>query len=246
MSHFQTSSYSRPAHRMLARSSAAYGYGDGSNFPPSGAFGITSEGVVWKNSKNWTSDTYPAWSKATVWQNEYEGNLEELKAKNVGYRSSFEDAVAAAKARVGGKPEAKGGHSVPVGTWNDGTYTYEVRSATEVFTNGATFTPEHPRWGTFVSNLNEMQADGRLKKGRAPAKGSGVAPVAPVKGELPDTMGGESIMDKVWFWPVAILVPTAAVIGGILFWPSKKKVAAAPGAIPVASNPRRRGSKRRR
>lgn len=34
---------------------------------------------------------------------------------------------------------------------------------------------------------------------------------------------GESITDKAWFWPVAILVPTAAVIGGILFWPKKKK-----------------------
>jgi len=112
---------------MLARrSSAAYGYGDGSNFPPSGAFGITSEGVVWKNSKNWTSDTYPAWSKSTDWQNEYEGNLDELKDKNVGYRSSFKDAVAAAKARVGGKPEAKGGHNVAVGTWNDVTYTWNV------------------------------------------------------------------------------------------------------------------------
>jgi hypothetical protein len=34
--------------------------------------------------------------------------------------------------------------------------------------------------------------------------------------------GGGSITDKAWFWPVAILVPTAAVIGGILFWPKKK------------------------
>ena len=33
---------------------------------------------------------------------------------------------------------------------------------------------------------------------------------------------GGSITDKAWFWPVAILVPTAAVIGGILFWPKKK------------------------
>ena len=56
----------------------------------------------------------------------------------------------------------------------------------------------------------------------------------------------ESITDKVWFWPVAILVPMAAVIGGILFWPSKKTAAASPVAIPVASNPRRRRSKRRR
>jgi hypothetical protein len=55
----------------------------------------------------------------------------------------------------------------------------------------------------------------------------------------------ESIMDKVWFWPVAILVPTAAVIGGILLWPSKKKTASVSmGAIPMASNPRRRRSKR--
>jgi len=33
---------------------------------------------------------------------------------------------------------------------------------------------------------------------------------------------GASLTDKAWFWPVAILVPTAAVIGGILFWPKKK------------------------
>jgi hypothetical protein len=68
--------------------------------------------------------------------------------------------------------------------------------------------------------------------------------MTPVKGELPATME-ESIMDKVWFWPAAILVPTAAVIGGILLWPSKKKTApVSMGAIPMASNPRRRRSKR--
>lgn len=53
---------------------------------------------------------------------------------------------------------------------------------------------------------------------------------APVGADVP-TPPEESIMDKVWFWPVAILVPTAAVIGGILLWPSKKK---APAAVVAA------------
>ena len=53
---------------------------------------------------------------------------------------------------------------------------------------------------------------------------------APVGADVPPPPE-ESIMDKVWFWPVAILVPTAAVIGGILLWPSKKK---APAAVVAA------------
>lgn len=69
--------------------------------------------------------------------------------------------------------------------------------------------------------------------------------VAPVSGATAPPPSEESIMDKVWFWPAAILVPTAAVIGGILLWPSKKKTASVSmGAIPMASNPRRRRSKR--
>lgn len=71
--------------------------------------------------------------------------------------------------------------------------------------------------------------------------GGGKAPVSATPLPGPE----ESIMDKVWFWPAAILVPTAAVIGGILLWPSKKKPASVSmGAIPMASNPRRRRSKR--
>lgn len=54
---------------------------------------------------------------------------------------------------------------------------------------------------------------------RAPAgAGGGKKPVD----NAPPSGPEESITDKAWFWPVAILVPTAAVIGGILFWPKKK------------------------
>ena len=56
-----------------------------------------------------------------------------------------------------------------------------------------------------------------------PRSGGGVGGRA---GGAPSTVGGEptdgtgeSITDKVWFWPVAILVPTAALVGGLLFWP---------------------------
>lgn len=59
------------------------------------------------------------------------------------------------------------------------------------------------------------------------------APATPVSA-APLPGPEESITDKVWFWPVAILVPTTLVIGGILLWPSKKKApAAAPAAAPA-------------
>jgi hypothetical protein len=42
-----------------------------------------------------------------------------------------------------------------------------------------------------------------------------------------------NLTSQVWFWPAAILVPTAAIIAGILLIPSKKK--AAPAAAPAAT-----------
>jgi len=235
-------------------------YGAGSNLPPKGAYGITRNGDVWKNEENIFGQKYPVWRAEKNWLVEDEADEEALKNDNVGYRSSFDAAVTAARGRAGSpgaspSSASSSGAQLPsnlVGkTWNDGSYTYVVKSTTEAFVpeTGVTFrapdVPTEDRWNRFVKQLQAAN----LKEGKASPKpkSSGGGGGSPVKTDVP-APPDESITDKVWFWPVAILVPTVAVIGGILFWPSKKKAApvaaAAPAAIPVASNPRRRRSKR--
>ena len=65
--------------------------------------------------------------------------------------------------------------------------------------------------------------------------GGNVQPQAPA--DVANKAGGgegfslDTLTQQVWFWPAAILVPTAGIIAGILLWPSKK----APAAAPVAS-----------
>ena len=99
------------------------------------------------------------------------------------------------------------------------------------------FGPSHPRWQKMydaviagkspVSESSVLQS-ARLSGGKTTSGGSsgGGAPrggtKAPEDAKLPDSKAG-SITDAVWFWPVAILVPTAAVVGGLLLWPKKGK-----------------------
>jgi hypothetical protein len=232
-------------------------YGAGSNLPPKGAYGITRNGDVWQNEENFLGQKYPVWRAEKNWLVEEEADLNSLQNDNVGYRSSFDSAVTAARARAGSSgaspsTTSSSGAQLPsnlVGkTWNDGSYTYVVKSTTEAFVpeTGVTFrapdVPTEDRWNRFVKQLQAAS----LKEGKAtgkPKTSGGGGGASPVKTDAPPPPE-ESITDKVWFWPVAILVPTVAVIGGILFWPSKKTSAAAPAAIPMASNPRRRRSKR--
>jgi len=232
-------------------------YGAGSNLPPKGAYGITSNGDVWQNEENFLGQKYPVWRAANNWAVEEEADRDSLQSNNVGYRSSFDAAVTAARARTGSSgtsapSTSSSGTQLPANlvgkTWNDGSYTYIVKSTAEAFVpeTGVTFrapdVPTEDRWNRFVKQL----AAASLKEGKAtgkPKSSGGGGGASPVKTDAPPPPE-ESITDKVWFWPVAILVPTVAVIGGVLFWPSKKTAAAAPAAIPVASNPRRRRSKR--
>lgn len=241
-------------------------YGAGSNLPPKGAYGITRNGDVWQNEENFLGQKYPVWRAEKNWLVEEEADLDSLQNDNVGYRSSFDSAVTAARARAGSSgaspsttsssTTSSSGAQLPLNlvgkTWNDGSYTYVVKSTTEAFVpeTGVTFrapdVPTEDRWNRFVKQLQAAS----LKEGKAtgkPKTSGGGGGASPVKTDAPPPPE-ESITDKVWFWPVAILVPTVAVIGGVLFWPSKKKAApvaaAAPAVIPVASNPRRRRSKR--
>lgn len=63
---------------------------------------------------------------------------------------------------------------------------------------------------------------GETASGSAAASAPATAPAE--TGDTKAAGGGfslENITQQVWFWPAAILVPTAAVIAGILLWPSK-------------------------
>jgi hypothetical protein len=77
-------------------------------------------------------------------------------------------------------------------------------------------------------------ASGSSSQGAAPSTqrgGSSPSPTpAPGEGEEAG-FSFSTLTQQVWFWPAAILVPTAGIIAGILLWPSKK----APAAAPVAS-----------
>lgn len=103
------------------------------------------------------------------------------------------------------------------------------------------FDRSHPRWaGIFdkvikgrtphteaevLAGASKSSTPGKATRGGTPSHRGGPAGTpAPVNADLPGSQS-ESITDKVWFWPVAILVPTAAVVGGLLFWPKKGKKA---------------------
>jgi hypothetical protein len=265
------STSARPMHRMLAQRTPALSstYGGsllavtfGWKYPiylmPDGKI-VTYGQDTWdeKDKFYWFDDPDDAFARKTRYNTD---ELAEIRRVSTQYRSDqMSKAVEDAKERRRKGSSSTGAQtseqsedtgaalSVRPGTWNDGSYTYVVKSATEAFVpeTGVTFkapdVPTESRWNKFVTQLNSAN----LKEGKATGKpkSSGGGSVAPsTVSAAPLSSPEESITDKVWFWPVAILVPAAAVIGGILLWPSKKK--ASIGAIPVASNPRRRRSKR--
>jgi hypothetical protein len=69
----------------------------GEYLPPSGKYGITSNGYVWLNTSPVQAWGYEdGWSKPV---NADENFVKALKENNVGYRTSFSDAVASARSR---------------------------------------------------------------------------------------------------------------------------------------------------
>ena len=80
----------------------------GEYLPPSGKYGITNNGYVWLNAT-----PVQVWGYEDGWAKPINADaqfISALKENNVGYRTSFADAVAAAKNR---KPS--GGGSAPSG-----------------------------------------------------------------------------------------------------------------------------------
>lgn len=77
----------------------------GEHLPPSGKYGITSNGYVWLNTSPVQAWDYEdGWSKPV---NADAAFAKALKDANVGYRTSFSDAVASARSRApasGGSP----------------------------------------------------------------------------------------------------------------------------------------------
>jgi len=78
----------------------------GEYLPPSGKYGITNNGYVWLNASPVQVWGYEdGWSKAAKADAQF---VSALKENNVGYRTSFSDAVTAAKGR-----KSSGGGSAP-------------------------------------------------------------------------------------------------------------------------------------
>ena len=101
------------------------------------------------------------------------------------------------------------------------------------------FDVNHPRWkgiydaviaGKNPKKGGEVYAVAAAEGGNLTSAGqrstpgtpSAAAKPAPANAAVPGSQGS-SITDKVWFWPVVILVPTVLVVGGLLLWPKKGK-----------------------
>jgi hypothetical protein len=88
----------------------------GEHLPPVGKYGVTEKGYVWLNS-----DPVQFWSPESNWEVSKKPSAKfkaSLMDANVGYRSSFDAALAAAKSRASGTPApvpAPGGAPVPGG-----------------------------------------------------------------------------------------------------------------------------------
>jgi hypothetical protein len=102
------------------------------------------------------------------------------------------------------------------------------------------FDVNHPRWkgiydaviaGKTPQRGGEVYAvaakeGGNLTSagGSNPGTPSRSAKPAPPDAKIPDSKGSK-VTDAVWFWPVVILVPTVAVVAGLLLLPKKGKKA---------------------
>ena len=112
-----------------------------------------------------------------------------------------------------------------------GSYDAGMKSAIEDFQSGKGLAVDGvvgpDTWKVLVNDMGMSLAGIPAQKcGYSRGGGGGGssvgAGVQQVRTDTKPESTGVSLTDKVWFWPVAILVPTAAVIGGILFWPKKK------------------------
>jgi peptidoglycan hydrolase-like protein with peptidoglycan-binding domain len=114
-----------------------------------------------------------------------------------------------------------------------GSYDAGMKRAIEDFQSGKGLTVDGvvgpDTWKVLVNDMGmalsgiPAQKCGYSRGGGGSSAGTGAgAGVQQVRTDTKAESAGASLTDKAWFWPVAILVPTAAVIGGILFWPKKK------------------------
>jgi hypothetical protein len=184
---------------------------------PVGTYGILEDGSIIRKAKSgydyWES---PEYKKTSL--TDYNTNI-----PLVGHRYKYADALPLAKARYERfktPTSTSATLTVQSGTWNDGAYTYVVKSATEVYVpeTGKTFMSSSDTWGKFVAALNSAT----LKKGKAPAKSSGGgAALAPVNSPaLVET--STPFYKAKWFLPV-VGVSTVGIVLVVALWPSSKK-----------------------
>jgi hypothetical protein len=238
----------------------------GAPLPLEGAFGITRTGIIWKNKDvagpleearyevrypkdNWTAVKKVSRDKIRQFEEDHVATSGDLKTAVAYITERLKKEKAGSSPTSSSTPSGvSGGLKVPKGTYNDGSYTYEIRSATEAYVaeTGVTFKspdePTEPRWQKFVSDLNAAYADKRLKEGKATPRSSGgggssYVP-APVVSPAVVAPVATPFYKAKWFLP-AVGVATLGVVLLIALWPSKKKDAApvvylpAPPPVPV-------------
>ena len=106
-------------------------------------------------------------------------------------------------------------------TWNDGTYTYVVKTPTEalVVETNKTFTPSTETWSTFVTNLTNAAAT--LKSGNAPKASAGTPVKKPVIDDT--TMSGVvPFYKKPWFIYTGVGLGVLGIVGVIVYSGKKK------------------------
>ena len=166
-------------------------------FPSYGAYaGLADKNDKYKVSNlggkkyvwQWDPNFYQSWDAATdleIYSPESGVELKETddKAKaliaTVVFEGSKEDCDAydlikgpAASSSSSSPADAGAGSILPANlvgeTWNDGSYTYEIKTATEAYVpeTKVKWDPSHERWGLFVSQMTSAK---NLKRGPKPA-----------------------------------------------------------------------------
>jgi len=225
--------------RDVARSQPSYGYAGLADKNDKYKVSII-EGVkyVWQ----WDPNPWEGWEAATSLET-YSPNGIEYKetddlAKNLIATVVYEGTKADADAfslttgpSASASSSGSGGSFLPaklVGKkWNDGSYTYEVRSVTEAYVpeTKVTWTPKHERWATFVTQLTNAS----LKEGPAPVKPPPSAGSPTTVSNKPPPLGGEDPFYKQsWFLYTAAGVGVLGLASLIIFSGKSDKKSAAP------------------
>lgn len=239
--------------RSVARQFPSYGYaGMDDRNSKWKVSNVDGRKVLWYWIDPWTGTVSEADEIFVYYPNDLSGTYKEdvelarkaragviFEGTEAAAREIYDGKVAAPKVAAGstGSAAPSAGASagptpaVPAGTWNDGTWTYEVAADGSVLAKGPKLPAEGKKFtmedSKFQTDLATDYATGKLKKGVAPAKAASSAPATPVSAAAATAISPDPFYKKSWFIYTAAGVGVLGLAGLIIFsgGGSKKKLA---------------------